>query len=237
MNSRANQRVAVLGFHDGNAGQVEEWFEEVTGYQIDCFVVERDGPIIIDSAAENKKRFSQKMSYPEGDAFKGHPLICRLDWMEVLKGRGVYKILPLESYNNQRFALMAKARAAGFEFVSAIHPTVTILNQAEIEPGVWINAKSVIGYKAEIKAGVMINTGVIIEHHNVLETCCQVDPGATFGGNVTLRARSHVHMHATIINRIEIGEDAEVGAGAMVRQDIPSKTCYVGVPAKFHRNV
>lgn len=27
-------RVAVSGFHDGNAGQVAEWFEEITGMEI-----------------------------------------------------------------------------------------------------------------------------------------------------------------------------------------------------------
>jgi hypothetical protein len=28
-------KVAISGFHDGNAGQVAEWFERVTGHVID----------------------------------------------------------------------------------------------------------------------------------------------------------------------------------------------------------
>jgi sugar O-acyltransferase (sialic acid O-acetyltransferase NeuD family) len=230
-------KVAITGIHDGNAGQVAEWFEEVTGCELDCFVVSRDEPIVINALEENKKRVSQKMEYPGIDSFKERPLIYSTDWTSVLKRRGVSHILPMDSCNADRWVTLQRAREAGFSLVSAIHPTALLLDQCEIEPGVWINAKVVIGYKAEIRTGAMINTGAIIEHHNVIESCAQVDPGVVTGGNVTLRARSHVHLGAVIVNRIEIGEDAVVGAGSMVRQSVPPLTLVYGVPAKHKRDL
>lgn len=231
--------VAILGFHDGSAGQIETWFEQVTGYHIACFVHEASGPIEIDVEAENKKRVSQRTAFPTRDTFKGRPFIIGLNWIEQLKELGIQKVLPLVPDNRLRLKQMESCRQHGFEFVSAIHPTVSILPDATIEPGVWINAGCIIGYKAEIEAGVLVNTGVQIDHHNVLKPCCQVDPGVVTAGNVTLGECSHIHTGVVIINRIQIGSDAIVGAGAVVIDDIPPSCTAVGVPArviKYHHS-
>ena len=71
----------------------------------------------------------------------------------------------------------------------------------------------------------------------VLKRCSQVDPGVVTAGNVTLRERSHVHTGATLINRVEIGEDAVIGAGAVVLRSVPSQKVFAGVPAREIRNV
>lgn len=229
--------VAILGYHDGSAGQVETWFEKVTGYHIACFVHEGTESFDIDVAAENKKRVSQRTEYPTRTAFKNRSLIVSLNWMEELKKAGIKKVLPLTPDNRQRLRQIELCQKNGFELVSAIHPTVTILAEAWIEPGVWINAGCIIGYKAEIKSGAIINTGVQVDHHNVLERCCQLDPGVVTAGNVTLRECCHVRTGVVIINRREVGHDAIVGAGAVVLKDVPPKCTAVGVPAeviKYH---
>ena len=228
-----SKSVAILGFHEGNAGQVETWFEEITGYHIACFVHEANKPLDIDIEAENKKRVSQRIEYPARSTFKGRPFIVSMRWLDELEKLGIKKILPLTTDNKTRLRQMKACRDRGFSFVSAIHPTVTILHGATIDLGVWINAGSIIGYKVEIEAGVLINTGVQIDHHNVLESCCQVDPGVVTAGNVTLRECSHVHTGATIINRIEIDKNAIIGAGSVVTKNIPPDCTAVGVPARI----
>lgn len=227
--------VAILGFHDGSAGQVEAWFEEVTGYHIACFVHEAAVPLNIDVAAENAKRVTGRMEYPTLTTFKGRPFIVSDNWLEQLIKLGINKVLPLTPNNEVRLKQINKCRQYGMELVSAIHPSVTILAGATIEPGVWINAGSLIGYKAEIESGVLINTGAQIDHHNVLRQCCQVDPGVVTAGNVTLHECCHIHTGATIINRIEIGRSSVVGAGAVVIRDIPANCTAVGVPAQIIR--
>lgn len=228
-----SKSVAILGFHDGSAGQITIWFEEVTGYQISCYLHESDQKFEIDIKAENRKRVSQRTEFPMGDSFMGRPFIVTKDWINILKNMGIKKVLPLTPNNQERFKQIEASQKHGFELVSAIHPTVTILDGAIIQPGVWINAGSIIGYKSEIEAGVIINTGVQIDHHNVLKRCCQVDPGVVTAGNVTLMERCHVHTRATIINRIQIGEDAVIGAGAVVIHDISPRSTAVGVPARI----
>ena len=229
--------VAILGFHDGSAGQVTGWFEETTGYQIACFVNDAEQPLEIDVAQENKKRVSQQTEFPTTNSFKGRALVTSTDWIDELKKIGIKRVLPLTPNNRERFKQITLCHQNGIELVSAIHPTTIILQGATIGPGVWINAGSIIGYKAEIESGVIINTGVQIDHHNVLKQCCQVDPGVITAGNVTLRECSHVHTGAKIINRKEIGEDAIIGAGAVVITDIPARSVAVGVPAKVIKQI
>jgi sugar O-acyltransferase (sialic acid O-acetyltransferase NeuD family) len=228
----ASKIVAVLGYHDGAAGQVETWFESVTGYSIACFIHEAAEPMKIDVAAENRKRVSQRTEFPSAGSFKGRRLIESLDWVKELQKLGIGKVLPLTPDNRTRLRQIETARQAGIELVSAVHPSAIVLAGATMEPGVWVNAGAVIGYKAELHGGVIVNTGVQVDHHNVLERCCQLDPGVITAGNVTLRECCHVHTGATIINRMEIGADAIVGAGAVVIRSIPPGCTAVGVPAR-----
>lgn len=224
--------VAVLGFHDGSAGQIATWFEETTGYHIACFVNEAVAPLEIDVAAENRRRVSQRLEYPTRDSFKGRPLITSLQWAKELRARGIGKVLPLTPNNRERFSQIQTCRENGIELVSAIHPTATVLADALIESGVWVSARAIVGYKAEIAAGVLINTGAQIDHHNVLRTCCQVAPAVVTGGNVTLEECAQLYTGAVIVNRRTIGHDSIIGAGAVVIDDIPAGSTAVGVPAR-----
>lgn len=224
--------VAILGFHDGNAGQIESWFEDVTGYRIGCFVLESAIPFRVDIKNENKRRVSQLTEFPNNGKFKGRPFLVSSNWINEIKKMGINKVLPLTPDNKERLRQINDCCAQGLELVSAIHPSVIILPEAKIAPGVWINAGCIIGYKAEISSGVIINTGAHIDHHNVLERCCQIDPGVVTAGFVTLRSCCHVHTGATIINRIEIGKNSIIGAGSVVIKNIPSNCTAVGVPAR-----
>ena len=224
--------VAILEYHDGSAGQVEAWFEEETGFHIACFVYEAAGPLCIDSYYENTKRVTTRTEYPIRDSFKGRPLIVAMDWIDKLVDSGIKKVLPLTRNNKDRKRQIELCRQNDIELVSAIHPSVINLSGSTVEPGVWINAGSIIGYKVEIETGVLINTGSLIEHHNVLRECCQVDPGVVTASNVTLRECCYVHAGATIINHCEVGENAIVGAGSVVTKNIPPNCMAFGVPAK-----
>lgn len=226
----SSRAVAVLGHIDGVAGQIDEWFEEATGLSIDCFVY-TEGQFEVDPVVENRNRVSQRTEYPINGTFRGRPFIAATDWLNEVRIRGIRKILPLTPNNRTRLMNIQMCLNSRMELVSAIHPSVRILAGARIDPGVWINVGSLIGYKTEISSGVLINTGAQIDHHNVLEPCCQVDPAVVTAGYVTLRTCSHVHTGSIIINRKEVGEDAIVGAGTVVLKDIPPRCTAVGVPA------
>jgi acetyltransferase-like isoleucine patch superfamily enzyme len=88
-------------------------------------------------------------------------------------------------------------------FVSAIHPRATVL------------------------------AGAQIDHHNILDECCQVGPGVVTAGNVVLQQCCHIHTGAILINRVNIGKNSIVGAGAVVLKDVPPNCTVVSNPARL----
>jgi sugar O-acyltransferase (sialic acid O-acetyltransferase NeuD family) len=234
--SSSKDAVAIVGFHDGSAGQVESWFEQATGLRIACFVVDSANYSEVDIEEENKKRTCKTTAFPQRGLFKGHPVIVSTNWIEQISSLGVKKVLSLEPVNQRRRNQIELVKDSDLQLVSAIHPSALILPNARIEDGVWINAGCIIGYKAEIGAGAIINTGVQIDHHNVLRECCQVDPGVVTAGNVVLGECCHIHTGAVLINRVEIGADSIIGAGAVVLKNVPARCTAVGVPARIIRS-
>ena len=57
------------------------------------------------------------------------------------------------------------------------------------------------------------------------------------GLDSTIRRGARVGAGAVICPGIEIGEDAFVGAGAVVTKDVPPRTVVVGNPARYLRDV
>ena len=105
--------------------------------------------------------------------------------------------------------------------------------QIEIHPG------------AQIASGVFIDhgSGLVIGETAVVEKGVMLYHGVTLGGtgkdagkrHPTVRQGALISAHAQLIGPIEIGENAKVGAGAVVGADVPSDVTVVGIPAKIVR--
>ena len=105
--------------------------------------------------------------------------------------------------------------------------------QIEIHPG------------AQIASGVFIDhgSGLVIGETAVVEKGVMLYHGVTLGGagkdagkrHPTVRHGALISAHAQLIGPIEIGENARVGAGAVVVADVPSDVTVVGIPAKIVR--
>ena len=106
------------------------------------------------------------------------------------------------------------------------------MEDAIIHDNVILYAKAYVGYRAEVFPGVFINTGAQIDHHNVMKDCSTIDPGAVFAGNVTLGRFSRAHTGVVIKNRIRVGENSIIGAGAVIIEDVPDDVTVVGVPGR-----
>jgi acetyltransferase-like isoleucine patch superfamily enzyme len=54
---------------------------------------------------------------------------------------------------------------------------------------------------------------------------------------VVVRARAFVGGHSTILKGVTVGEEAVVGAGSVVRTDVPGRQIWAGNPAVFVRDL
>lgn len=121
------------------------------------------------------------------------------------------------------FKLLARMNSQFWRFLTniEIHPG------AKIAAGVFIDhgAGLVIGETAEVEEGVML-------YHGVTLGGTGKDKGKR---HPTIRKGALISAHSQIIGPIEVGENAKVGAAAVVLSDIPADVTVVGVPAKVVR--
>lgn len=113
----------------------------------------------------------------------------------------------------------------------------------EIQKGASIGANCKISSHTFICEGVDIEDGVFIGH-GVMFTNDIYPKAVDADGNLQTEAdwqvirtkvktRASIGSNATILCGITIGEDALVGAGAVVTKDVPNYVIVSGVPAKI----
>ncbi len=227
--------VAIIGWHEGTAGQIHSWLEKLGTYHIACFVNPMDTPVIVDPA--NIQRDVSQFSYPNAESFKDKALINSFNWIETLKAMKINRVLITLENAQQRFQYINQARDAGMELINAIHPTALIMEDAILYENVILHARVYVGYRAEVFSGVIVNTGTQLDHHNVIQECATIDPGVVCAGNVTIARFAKVHTGATIKNRIRIGENSIIGAGTVVIKDVPENKMVVGVPGRIIKDL
>jgi sugar O-acyltransferase (sialic acid O-acetyltransferase NeuD family) len=119
-----------------------------------------------------------------------------------------------------------------FDFVTLVHPTVIIGKNVEIGIGSLIMAGVIVNINSKIGKFGFLATGAQIDHDCILEDFTSVSAGSVFGGMVKLKKYGAVTLGATILDRITIGENSVIGAGAVVTQNIGDNIIAYGIPAK-----
>lgn len=119
--------------------------------------------------------------------------------------------------------------------ISLIDPTASVASDAIIGNGAVVMPLSAINSSAVIGDGVIINTMASVDHDCVLQSFSSVAPGVNMGGNVVVGLRTAICIGAAIRNRITIGSDVVVGAGAVVISDIDDNSLSFGSPCRHIR--
>jgi len=101
--------------------------------------------------------------------------------------------------------------------------------------------RCVVPYQCEIGPGTELGYGgiaVVIHERAVIGKHVMIGPCVTIGGRAgrydvpVIEDRVEVGAGAVILGPIRIGEDARIGAGAVVLHSVSPKTTVAGVPAR-----
>jgi len=122
--------------------------------------------------------------------------------------------------------------------LSNISKEAIIGDNCKIHSHVWIGARVKIGNNCKIQSFVFIPEGVTIEDNVFVgpHVCFTNDKHPPSGRDswqpVLVRRGAKIGAGAVILPGITIGENAMVGAGAIVTKDVPDNVTVVGNPAR-----
>lgn len=126
------------------------------------------------------------------------------------------------------------------QFPTLIHPSCIISNdEVHIGKGTIICAGNIITCNIRIEDFVTINLMCTVGHDTHINNYCSFMPSVNISGEVIIHENVFVGTGAKIINRLAIGKNTIVGAGAVVSKSLPENCTAVGIPAKpikFHDN-
>ncbi len=131
-----------------------------------------------------------------------------------------------------------------------------VADQAHVRERTEIGAETVVGRGASVEndvrigARVRLQTGAYITAWSVLEDDVFVAPGVVLTNDPTAGRRRGEQLRGPVLRRacrigggvvllpgVEVGEEAFVGAGAVVTRDVPARAVALGVPAQVVREV
>ena len=129
---------------------------------------------------------------------------------------------------------------------ACIRERVELGDDVVVGRGSLVENDTTIGAMTKIQAMAYITAYSTLEEHVFIAPCVQTTNDNWMGrtekrfGNVkgpTIRRGARIGGGVVLLPGIEIGEEAFVGAGAVVTRDVPPRTVVVGVPAKALREV
>ena len=118
-------------------------------------------------------------------------------------------------------------------FPILIHPNVIIgKDDISIGEGTIITAGVIITVNIIIGRHVILNLSTTVGHDTTIGDYASFMPSVNISGEVVIHAGVYVGTGVKIINKLEIGENTIVGAGAVVAKSLPANCTAIGIPAR-----
>ena len=208
----ADGQVAVYG--GGGFGREVAWLAQECGQDVACFIEDDEAK--------------------QGTSLNGIPV---LSMVEARRRFPMARAVSGVGNPKTREIVMAKAAEAGFGFSTLVHPRVERSRWLTIGEGAVICAGNILTANITLGRHVQINLGCTVGHDVVMEDFATLAPGVHVSGCVSLGRRVYVgtgavFCHGRRSDRLVVGDDALIGAGAVVTMSVPAGVTVVGVPAR-----
>ena len=134
-----------------------------------------------------------------------------------------------------REMMYSKLKSAGISLATLVDPTTLISPTAQIGEGTIVGEFSTVRADVQIGCNCLIQPYCCIGHNICVGDHSVISAFSAPGGWSAYGKRVFVGMHASIRDKINIGDDVIIGMGSAVFQDVPAGATVVGNPARITR--
>lgn len=134
-----------------------------------------------------------------------------------------------------RRLLFDRLKALGLEVTCCIAPTAWVAPGAALGEGVFLGPGATICARSRIGDNVIVNTMSSVDHNCVIGADTQIAPGTTLGSHLRVGRGCYFGMKSCVLPRLEIGDGAQIMAGALVVRSVPPGALVGGNPARVMR--
>ncbi len=131
-----------------------------------------------------------------------------------------------------RAAIAARFEINGARFATVVHPRAYVAATAAIGVGCVIAPGAVVGPYAVMCDHAVLNVLASIGHDATVGRCTVFSPYAVINGAVIVGDEVLLGTRATVLPRVQVGQSAQLAAGAVVYRDVPAYALAQGDPAK-----
>jgi len=168
-----------------------------------------------------------------GESYFGLSIIGCFE--DVLQNESLKGMIFALSMGNLRIRseLYDKIISKGGEIPSLIHPSCVVSRRATIGNGVQIMPGSIVQGDTIVGNDTVITVNSVVAHSAKVGKHCLISGQVMVGAYSTVDDMTHIGQGSTIVsgkvNRV--GSNCILGAGAVLLNDMPDNSIYVGNPA------
>lgn len=165
----------------------------------------------------------------------GVPVLGPDSMAQSLYDSGIQHAFVAVGDNHVRAKITSFLASIGFEMITIISRYAVVSQYAEVGAGTVVMPGAIVNAEAHIGNGCILNTNCSVDHDCDIGDFCHIAPGCAISGSTAIGEYSFLGTRAAAIDRVNIGTNVMIGAGAVVVGDIPDNCTALGVPARVVR--
>ncbi|MDG4595647.1 MAG: acetyltransferase [Candidatus Contendobacter sp.] len=163
--------------------------------------------------------------------FYGFPVLGGLELVHELSNDNVGFVNLITGSTRTRYETSREIVASGGRLVNFIYPSID-LTMTRLGVGLYLQEAVIVQAGVEIGDNTSIHMGALIGHETRVGSSVFIAHAVSVSGCCSIGDGTFIGTNATILPRIKIGKWATIGAGAVIKKDVPDYGIAVGNPGR-----